>query len=188
MEWSDDIEKVLESIRENALLMRKNHTKNYLMFKATLKYYKIPVIVISAFNSVLSVGADKYMPQQYLSGLTCLLALLCGIIGSIELYLKIQENCEIELVASKDFYTLAISIYKMLCLQRKHRDVEGRVFLDDCYKQYLSIYQKANVMRKKYDDALFQPPSLNENPALRLSIPNISSNGGISDTSSEDTL
>tara|TARA_R110000764_G_scaffold98609_1_gene182969 strand:- start:319 stop:885 length:567 start_codon:yes stop_codon:yes gene_type:complete len=186
MEWSDDIEKVLESIRENSLVMRKHHTKNYLSFKSTLKYYKIPVIVISAFNSVLSVGAEKYINQQYLSGITCLLSLLCGIIGSIELYLKLQENCENELIASKDFYSLAINIYKMLSLQRNHRDTDGKVFLEDCYKQYLSIYERANVMKKKYDDALFHTPVLSENPQLRLSIPNINSNGGISDTSSEE--
>jgi hypothetical protein len=186
MNWSDDVEKVLESIRENSLVMRKQHTKNYLSFKSTLKYYKIPVIVISACNSVLSVGAEKYIAQQYISGITCMLALLCGIIGSIELYLKIQENCENELIASKDFYSLAINIYKMLTLNRNHRDIDGKVFLDDCYKQYISIYEKANIMKKKYDDALFRVPSLAENALLRMSIPNINSNGGISDTSSDE--
>ena len=188
MDWSDDIERVLESIRQNSLKMRKQHTKNYLSFKATLKYYKIPVIVISAINSVLSVGAEKYIDQQYISGITCLLALICGIIGSIELYLKLQENCENELVASKDFYSLAISIYKMLTLERTHRDVEGKVFLDECYKQYVAIYEKANVMKRKYDDALFHTPSLSENPTLRLTLPSGSVNGGISDTSSDDNL
>lgn len=188
MNWSDDVERVLEGIRENALIMKRQHTKNYLAFKATLKYYKIPVIVISAFNSVLSVGAEKYIDQQYISGLTCMLALLCGIIGSIELYLKIQENCENELIASKDFYSLAISIYKVLTLERKNRDTDGKVFLDDCYKQYLSIYEKANVMKKKYDDALFHTPTLIDNAILRMSIPNINSNGGISDTSSDTSL
>lgn len=188
MNWSDDIERVLESIRENSLVMRKQHTKNYLSFKSTLKYYKIPVIVISAFNSVLSVGADKYIEQQYLSGITCMLALLCGIIGSIELYLKIQENCENELIASKDFYSLAISIYKMLTLTRQNRDVDGKTFLEESYKQYISIYEKANVMKKKYNDALFTIPSLAENEILRMSIPNISSNGGISDSSSEENI
>ena len=186
MDWSDDIERVLEGIRLNALKMRKQHTKNYLTYKATLKYYKIPVIVISAINSVLSVGADKYIAQQYISGITCLLALLCGIIGSIELYLKLQENCENELIASKDFYSLAIGIYKMLTLERPHRDVEGRAFLDDCYKQYVAIYEKANVMKRKYDDALFHTPSLNE--TFRLSLPASSVNGGVSDTSSDDNL
>jgi hypothetical protein len=186
--WSDDQERILESIRENSLIMRKQHTKNYLSFKATLKYYKIPVIVISAINSVLSVGAEKYIDQQYISGITCMLALLCGIIGSIELYLKLQENCENELIASKDFYSLAISIYKMLTLERKNRDIDGKAFLDECYKTYLSIYEKANVMRKKYDDALFHTPTLAENANLRMSIPNINSNGGISDTSSEENL
>ena len=113
---------------------------------------------------------------------------MCGIIGSIELYLKLQENCENELIASKDFYSLAISIYKMLTLERKNRDVDGKAFLDECYKTYLSIYEKANIMRKKYDDALFHTPSLAENAMLRMSIPNINSNGGISDTSSEENL
>jgi len=186
-QWSNDVERVLESIRENSLIMRKQHTKNYLYYKSTLKYYRIPVIVISACNSVISVGAERYISQHYISGITCMLALLCGIIGSIELYLKLNENCENELIASRDFYSLAVGIYKTLTLERKNRDIDGKTYLDDCYKEYLSIYDRANIMKKKYDDSLFHIPSLPDNNSLRLSLPNnISSNGGISDTSSED--
>lgn len=188
MEWSDDIERVLESIRENSLLMRKQHTKNYIAYKSVLKYFKLPVIVISACNSVFSVGATQYWEQKYISGITCLLALLCGIISSIELYLKIQENCENELIASKDFYFLATSIYKTLTLERRHRDIDGKVYMDECYKQYISIYEKANVMKRKYEDALFHPPALPDNPTLRLSISPSGINGGVSDTSSEDNI
>jgi len=38
--WHEDYEIVLEGIRENAIILRKRHTKNYLSYKATLKYYK----------------------------------------------------------------------------------------------------------------------------------------------------
>ena len=54
--WSDDIEKVLESIRHNASVMSEFHKKNFIDFKAQLKYYKIPIIIISGFNSVIAVG------------------------------------------------------------------------------------------------------------------------------------
>jgi hypothetical protein len=186
-QWSNDVERVLESIRENSLIMRKQHTKNYLYYKSTLKYYRIPVIVISACNSVISVGAERYISQHYISGITCVLALICGVIGSVEIYLKLNENCENELIASRDFYSLAVGIYKTLTLKRENRDIDGKTYLDDCYKQYLSIYDRANIMKKKYDDSLFHIPSFPDNNSLRLSLPNnMSSNGGISDTSSED--
>jgi len=66
--WADDYEFVLESIRENCLVLKKRHTKNYFRFKDTLKYYKIPVILISALNSVASVGLENIWNKNILVG------------------------------------------------------------------------------------------------------------------------
>jgi len=167
MSWNDDYENVLESIRQNSLMMKKYHTKNYISLKAQLKYYKIPVIVISALNSVSSVGLERYIKQQYISGITCILALLCGIIGSIELYLGIQSGMENELVSSKDYYVLSTDIYKTLSLNREHRGGTGKDMLDDYYSRYIKITDNSNIIRRKYKDALFEVPQLTENPHLR---------------------
>ncbi len=169
--WHEDYEIVLEGIRENAIILRKRHTKNYLSYKATLKYYKIPILIISGVNSVASVGLERYFPQHYISMSTCLLSLLVGIIGSVQLFLGLEQNMEISLVASKDYYSLATDIYTLLSLRREHRNMKGREALDKYYNIYHSITEKCNIINKKYDDALFKIPTLPDNEGLRISIP-----------------
>lgn len=156
--WSDDIENVLESIRHNASVMSDHHKKNYAYYKEQLKYYKIPVIIISGINSVVSVGLQPYMDQGMISAATCLLSLVCGIIGSIELFLRISDGMETELAASKDFYLLSINIYKTLTLERKRRHEGGKEYLEHVYNTYTKLIEDAQVINTKIKDKLADVP------------------------------
>jgi hypothetical protein len=191
MEWNNDQEIVLEGIRENALQLRKLNAKLYLSYKSQLARYKIPMILLSAINSVFSVGAERYLPQHIISGVSCLISLFVGVIGSIQMYLQIEGMMEICLVASKDYYNLAIDIYKTLTLERIHRTSAGKDYLDEIYSKYVSITDKSVINKKKIKDQLFEPPSLPRNDMLRLSIPKIPSPNSSEeclDTSSEENL
>ncbi len=156
--WSDDIENVLESIRHNATIMSDHHKKNYAYYKEQLKYYKIPVIIIAGINSVVSVGLQPYMDQGAISAATCLLSLVCGIIGSIELFLRISDGQEIELAASKDFYLLSINIYKTLSLERCRRHEGGKEYLEHVYNTYTKLIEDAQVINTKIRDKLSEVP------------------------------
>jgi len=155
--WSTDQEKVLESIRSNAAVMSKHHKKNYLALKGQLKYYRIPVIIISGFNSVAAVGLQPYLEQGLISASNCLLALICGIIGSIELFLGLQASMESELIASRNFYLLSIDIYKTLMLDRSRRISIGKDFLEEKYGEYTKLFGVAQLLRGKISDQLAHP-------------------------------
>jgi hypothetical protein len=167
-EWTTDQETVLEKIRQNALLMKKSNTKAYLYAKSRLAHYKIPIIILSAINSVFSVGAERYLPQHIISVTSCLISLTVGIIGSIQLYLQIEQSLETTLGSSKEFYNLAIDIYKTLALDRNHRPKTGDEYLNYIYSQYVAIHDKSLVMTKKYDDSLFQIPNSQQPPFTTL--------------------
>lgn len=53
---NEDIEGVLDRIRQNSNLLANYHRKRYLVLKSRLKFYRVPVIVISALNSVGAVS------------------------------------------------------------------------------------------------------------------------------------
>ena len=78
-QWSDDIENVLGKIRENCIMMSNYHKIRYYNFKSLLKYFRIPTIILSAANSVFSVGLQPYMQQETISLITCMIALFVGI-------------------------------------------------------------------------------------------------------------
>ena len=158
MEWTPDVETVAENIRLNSVAYSNNHKKRYLYLKHLLLYFRLPVIIISGFNSVISVGLQNYLEQASISAITCLLALFCGIIGSIELFLGIQQQMENELVCSKDFYLLAIDIFKMLSLQANNRNVDGRKYLDEKYQIYIKLVENSALLRRKINDSLTPSP------------------------------
>ena len=94
MDWTQDIDNVLNNIRVNALLLATKHKTRYFELKDSLKWYRLPVIVLNGANSIISVGLQSYTTQSVISITTSLIALICGIIGSIELYLGIQKRLE----------------------------------------------------------------------------------------------
>ena len=92
MDWTDDIDEVLNNIRINCVLLSKLHKQRYFELKSTLKYYRLPVIILNGANSIIAVGLQPYATQGAISLTTSLIALTCGIIGSIELFLEYRKG------------------------------------------------------------------------------------------------
>jgi hypothetical protein len=153
-DWTTDIENVLEHIRINAVLLSKEHKKRYFYLTELLRYFRLPVIILSGINSIVSVGLQPYLQQGTISVMTCLLALICSIIGSIELYLTIQKSMENELLSSKDYYILSIDIFKTLALNKDHRPIPAKEYLDKKYEEYVKLFENSNLLSKRLADKL----------------------------------
>jgi hypothetical protein len=153
-EWSEDIESVLENIRLNCVVLSDNHKKRFYTFKGYLKYFRIPLICLSALNSIFAVGLQPYMVQSTISMINCFISLICGIITSIELYLAVQKQMENEFIASKNYYLLGIDIFKTLSLNRNHRTIGGSVYLEEKYNEYCKLIESTNLTTKKIKDKL----------------------------------
>jgi hypothetical protein len=152
--WSPGLLAVLESIRKNSIRLHTYHKKRYLKYKGLAKYFKIPLIVFSGLNSVISVGLQTYLPQNYISVISCLLSLICAVITSVELYLGIQRTMENELLASKDFYLLSIDIFKMTTIDAPDRLVNPRAYLEDKYQHYCKLIENSDIVVKRLADSL----------------------------------
>jgi hypothetical protein len=139
--WSEDIEKILENIRVNSVLLSKAHKQRYFLLKSYLKYFKIPSIILSAINSVIAIGLNTYLEQTVVSLINCLISLVIGILNSVELYIGVEKELAIELSVSKDYYLLSVSVYKILNLDRDNRNIDGSAFLDQCLSTYSKLFQ-----------------------------------------------
>tara|TARA_A100001035_G_scaffold99594_1_gene77988 strand:+ start:174 stop:560 length:387 start_codon:yes stop_codon:yes gene_type:complete len=102
----------------------------------------------------MSVGLQPYLEQGIISASTCLVSLLCGIIGSIELYLTIQQQMETELLTSKEYYLLGIDIYKVLSLSIENRNMDIKAYLEETFSKYQKLIEKSCVISKKIVDKL----------------------------------
>ena len=152
--WSTDVEKVLYDIRANSEVLSRRHKSTYILLQERLVYFRIPLIVFSAVNSVFSVGLGVYMVQSSVSTINCLISLLCACISSVELFLQIQKKQEMELSSYHGYYLLGTRISATLKLDREHRDVEGRTFLNQAIAEYNSLFEQSNVNIRDIDDQL----------------------------------
>ena len=128
--WTEDIDTLLNNIRINCILLCKAHKKRYFENKDLLKWYRLPVIVLNGVNSIISVGLQPYASQGVISVTTSLIALTCGIVGSIELYLGIQKKLETDLISQRDYYLLSVDIFKTLSLKKENRPIPAKDFLE----------------------------------------------------------
>ena len=146
-EWTEDIEQILENIRINSVILSNHHKDRFYHYKGHLKYFKLPLIVLSSITSIASVGLGGYMQQDAISLLTCLLSLTSAILASIELYLGIQKNMEQELLASRKFLLLSYSLYKLRYTDKKNRVDNPRVFLEEMYNEYTKLIETSNLIK-----------------------------------------
>lgn len=167
--WSEDVENVLHDIRSNCDIMSKHHKQSYLKLQNSLVYFRVPLIVLSALNSVFSVGLNAYLEQQTVSTVNCLISLCCACISSIELFLQIQKKLEDELSSYQGFYLLGSKISATLKLERPHRDPEGIPFLNSCISEYNNLFEQAIVNGASYDDLLVSIANPNQTLIVKKS-------------------
>jgi len=153
-DYTQDIDDVLDAIRLNCIVLSKRHKTRYFELKYSLNYYKLPVIVLNGCNSIISVGLQPYTSQGVISLTTSLIALLCGIIGSIELFLGVQKRLESDLISSREYYLLSVNIFKTLTLNRENRPVPATGYLNEVYNTYVKLVESSEALVKKIDDKL----------------------------------
>ena len=150
---SDDIDKLLENIRVNCIHLSNAHKERYLELSSSLKYYKIPVIVISGISSLVSVG-QQFMPQVVITICTGLFSLSCGIIVSLELYLGISAQLSQSASLTKEFYSLSTDIFKTLSLSNENRTENSLTYLESTYGIYNSLCANSPIIVKQIQDRL----------------------------------
>lgn len=156
---SNDIEAVLDRIRQNSNLLANYHRKRYLLLKSRLKFYRIPIIVISSLNSSFAVCLTGFLNQTFISLINMALSLIVGIIGSIEMFYGLTKQMEVELVGSKDFYILSCDIYKWLCLSPENRIGSPKEFLNESYTRYIKLIETSITIKKRIEDKLVEIPT-----------------------------
>lgn len=146
LEFSDDIENILENIKQNCIILSSYNKKKYFELKGLLKYFRIPTIVLSSMNSVFSVGLQVFIDQRYISIINCLISLICSVIVSLELFLNIQSDLENYVVLSKQFHLLSVDIFKITSLDRRHRLIDAKSYLDSTFNSYMKLLEKMNLL------------------------------------------
>ena len=145
--WSKDVEKLLEKIRVNSCVLSHHHKAYYNYLKDKLKFFRIPTIIISAVNTVLSISLGLYTPWSNV--IICCLNLVITILSSIEMFLGIQKSIENHFTLQRDFYLLSIDIFKNLELKRENRKHKGIDYLETVTQEYNRLFEMSSLQHIK---------------------------------------
>jgi hypothetical protein len=160
--FTPDIEGILEHIRVNCAILTEYHRKDFLKLNNSIKYYRIPVLLLSSVASVWSVSGTAFLEQEVVSLVNCFLGLVAGTITSIELFVKLDEKMKLAEELSHKYYIISADIFKTLSLRDENRQQSGKDYLMETFSNYLKLIEKSNILDKKVKDQLLPlPDSLN---------------------------
>lgn len=154
-------EGILERVKHSCFGMHLLYRTEFLRLRGRMSYYDVPIIVFSSINSVLIAGGKDFIPADILQIVTCLLAVITGIIQALKNFFKIDENRENCLSTFKDLMKLFCEISFILDQPRHTRGVEPRKFAQDKGNEYQTIMSKALILKDEkvrrnpiYEDTL----------------------------------
>jgi hypothetical protein len=156
--FTADIEGVLEHIRVNCAILTEYHRKDFLKLNNSIKYYRIPVLLLSSVASVWSVSGTAFLDQEIVSLTNCMLGLIAGTITSIELFVKLDEKMKLAEELSHKYYIISADIFKTLSLRDENRNQSGKDYLMEIFSNYLKLIEKSNILDKRVKDQLLPLP------------------------------
>lgn len=155
--WSTEIETNLKNIAINCSQQCEVSKKNYIDLLEKQKFFSIPIIVISALNSIFAVGLGMYINQQSVSVVNCIMSFFVSVIQSIALYLNISKRIDTNITCYRNYYLLSVKINNILNLKRNQRqENDAFAFLNECLAEYEAIFNIMNVTTDKINDMLIE--------------------------------
>ena len=165
--WHIDEQLYLEKLEQQCNAYYEHHNKDYMYYKSLAQWFNIPILITSAVNALTAVALNSFVAQEYVSIINAILSAATGTVGSIQLYMKINEKMTSALRASILMKRLALKISRELAIEFEHRSTEGKTFINDCFSEFNTALENGNPMERKVSNFLaFTQPLLKEKPSL----------------------
>jgi hypothetical protein len=166
--WHEREEEYLTKIEQQCNDYANHHTKDHMYYNKLSTRFNIPILVLSSVNALTAVSLNSFLVQEYVSILNAVLSAFCGILGSIQLYMKINEKMTNSLRASILMKRLALKISKELSIDREQRATEGQAFLQECFADFNTALEQGNPIEKKLKNhlSLGEPPKMEKRLSL----------------------
>ena len=173
--WHDKQEEFLRKIELQCNSYHTYFSKDYMYYHGLASKFNIPILVISSVNALTAISLNDFLGQRYVSILNAVLSAGTGILGSIQLYMKINEKMANALRSGILMKRLALKISKELSIDREQRATEGQAFLQEAFSEFNAALEQANPVEKKIPNFLaFTQPITKEKGSIFDLVPGMS--------------
>lgn len=166
--WHDKEEEFLKKIEMQCNAYQAYFNKDYVYYHSLSSKFNIPILIVSSINALTAISLNDFLGQRYVSILNAVLSAGTGILGSIQLYMKINEKMSNALRSGILMKRLALKISKEMSIDRAQRGTIGQQFLQECFSEFNAALEQANPIEKKVQNflALGQQPPREKIPSL----------------------
>lgn len=152
--WFNEEEEFLSKIEQQANVLNEYYIKDYKYYNKLSSRFNIPILIISAINALCAIALNDFLTQRYVSILNAILSAGTGVLGSIQLYMKINEKMTNALRSSINLKRIALKISKELTIDRAQRTTQGEAFLTECFGEFNTVIEQGNPLEKKVKNFL----------------------------------
>lgn len=191
--WHPDEQEFLSKLEHQCNLYQEHHNKDHMYYQKLASRFNVPILVISALNALCAIALNDFLAQKYVSILNAVLSSGTGVLGSVQLYLKINEKMTNSIRASLLMKRLALKISKELSIEPENRVTDGQAFLSDCFAEFNTALEQGNPVEKSLENhlAFTQIPKKEKFSLLSMAAATVSGSprrGSDEDFSSRGTL
>ena len=170
--WFDSEEEFLRKIEKQCNHMHRHYADEYTYYNRLSSRFNIPILLVSAVNALTAVALNSFINQKYVSIMNAILSSGTGFLGSIQLYMKLNERMANALRSSITMRRIALKISKELTIARELRVTEGLTFVQECFSEFNTTLESGNPIEKKLANhlELFEDEikSVSSQPVSRL--------------------
>jgi len=152
--WHPKEEVYLAKMEKQSLLLCEHNLKDYHYYNKLSSKFNIPILIVSAVNALTAICLNSFLSQEYVSILNAVLSAGTGVVGSIQLFMKINEKMTNATRSSIIFKRLALKISKELSIEREQRVTEGIPFLSECFSEFNTALEQGNPIERKLQNHL----------------------------------
>jgi hypothetical protein len=152
--WFDEEEEFLTKIERQSNILHAYYVKDYQYYHKLSSRFNIPILIVSATNALCAISLNEFLSQKFVSILNAILSSGTGVLGSIQLYMKLNEKMANALRSSINFKRIALKISKELSIDRAQRATQGETFLSECFAEFNTTVEQGNPIEKKLANLL----------------------------------
>jgi hypothetical protein len=169
-EWHDKEEAFLRKLEVQCNYMQKHYSKEFSYYNGLSSRFNIPILVISSVNALTAISLGQFVEQNMVSILNAVLSAGTGVLGSIQLYMKLNEKMTKSLNSATHVKRIALKISKELSIDRSQRATEGVSFLNECFTEFNAVLETGNPLEKGLENFLALTPIKITKPGSMASI------------------
>jgi hypothetical protein len=157
MEWTPQQEEFLRRLHMESHTLAEYNRKQFQIYSRIHQRFTVPILVLSGINSLFAVTTQPFLEQNLISITNACISLFCGILGSIQMFMKVDTKIHQYVICAHEFKKLSYRISRELSVERDVRSNNGKEVVNNAFNEFNSILDKMETKEKRTREWLMLP-------------------------------